>query len=137
MHEYTVSAMKQVQFFYLSWNNSVYTAVYNEFGVTSEADGYRLKISGYWTNSTLPNSMNYHNKRRFKSRGRCYQNEVCICTTNGRNGWWHDNCWEANPNGKYRTVQQDGSGVIGWKGVPGYSDYYAFKQAHVLIGSMD
>ncbi|XP_035670192.1 techylectin-5A-like [Branchiostoma floridae] len=101
--------------------------------VSSEADGYRLHISGY--SGTAGDSMAYNNGQRFSTVDRDNDVSSGHCSQQyGQVGWWFRHCGYSYLNGRYLdncgyfcpSVQ----GVV-WYGWRGY--YYSLKSVSMKI----
>ncbi|RZF37866.1 hypothetical protein LSTR_LSTR013186 [Laodelphax striatellus] len=77
----------------------VWHAEYDEFAVTSQADGYRLHVAGYHGNAS--DALEYQNHMQFSTIDRDRDVSNTNCAANYEGGWWFSHCQHANLNGKY------------------------------------
>uniref|UniRef100_A0A8C1CBR9 Fibrinogen C-terminal domain-containing protein n=1 Tax=Cyprinus carpio carpio TaxID=630221 RepID=A0A8C1CBR9_CYPCA len=96
-------------------------ALYNSFSVGSEADGYKLQVSGF-VDEGAGDSLSYHNAMKFSTVDKDQDALSGNCAmTNSQGGFWYNGCAYANPTGLYLWGKDDGSIYIGvywyhWKG---------------------
>ncbi|XP_056100228.1 microfibril-associated glycoprotein 4-like [Rhinichthys klamathensis goyatoka] len=93
-------------------------ALYESFSVDSEADGYKLHISGF-VNGGAGDSLSYHSGMKFSTFDKdqdMWEGASCALTYNG--GFWYNNCQYTNPTGLYFWGKDDGTLRIGthWNG---------------------
>ncbi|XP_074547228.1 microfibril-associated glycoprotein 4-like [Halichoeres trimaculatus] len=101
--------------------NKVY-ARYSSFSIDSEANGYRLNVSGF-TNGGAGDSMAVHNGQKFTTFDKdqdAATNTNCAKLYSG--AFWYNRCYSANPNGVYRwgadgTLKGVGVAWHDWKGI--------------------
>ena len=83
-------------------------AQYSKFTVSSEAEKYKLHVSGYTGNAgddlttkTIGFNNFIHNGQSFSTidADNDQYTRCCACTYGG--GWWYTNCFTVNLNGKY------------------------------------
>uniref|UniRef100_A0A671RJY9 Microfibril-associated glycoprotein 4-like n=1 Tax=Sinocyclocheilus anshuiensis TaxID=1608454 RepID=A0A671RJY9_9TELE len=88
-------------------------ALYESFSVDSEADGYKLHVSGF-VNGGAGDSLSLHNGMKFSTFDKDQDNWRDSCTTKYSLGaFWYNNCEHTNPTGLYLWGKDDGSLVIG------------------------
>ncbi|XP_059140064.1 fibrinogen-like protein A [Physella acuta] len=94
----------------LTMNGVNYFAKYSNFSITSEADGYRLQVSGY--SGTAGDGLVYHNLMKFSTYDQ--DNDVfsvnCASVFNG--AWWYKSCYNSNLNGEWGSTSYTG---VFWK----------------------
>lgn len=90
-------------------------ALYKNFHVYPESDGYRLSVSGY--SGDAGDSLQDHSGQKFTTRDKDqdalpFEN----CAQRHRGGWWYRSCMSSNLNGKYYNIYRKNStrGII-WK----------------------
>uniref|UniRef100_A0A8C1Z5L8 Tenascin XBa n=1 Tax=Cyprinus carpio TaxID=7962 RepID=A0A8C1Z5L8_CYPCA len=95
--------------------NDTAFAHYANFNISSEANHYVIKLSGYF--GTAGDSMKYHNGRPFSTIDKDPNILSIHCAKAYMGGWWYKNCYKANLNGLYDSYS-DNKGVvwIDWKG---------------------
>jgi hypothetical protein len=76
-----------------------WVANYENFGVESEENGYRLRLSGFSGNAT--DAMSYQNNMAFSAKDRDMDISTTDCAANYHGGWWFSHCQHANLNGRY------------------------------------
>ena len=90
--------------------NKVY-AKYESFSIGSEAEKYKLSVSGY--SGTAVDSLNYHNGRPFSTKDR--DNDSASgsnCAQTSKGAWWYGACLHSNLNGiHYDSAKSDSTGV--------------------------
>ncbi|XP_078486487.1 angiopoietin-2-like [Ciona intestinalis] len=87
-------------------------ARYERFSVGTEADGYRLSVSGY--SGTAGDLLAVSNNQTFHTND---QDNAKSCASFKRAGWWYKNCGVAALNGPYPTVGRPHNGAykMQWK----------------------
>ena len=73
---------------------------YEQFKVASAKDKYKITVGGFQGTTTDP--MAYHNGMSFTTKDSDNDkrgSNNCAIKANERNGgWWHNSCWQINPN---------------------------------------
>ena len=87
-------------------NGEEHYATYSHFRVSSEADKYRLHISGF-SSPALRENMAYHNNMAFSTKGQDNENYSGSCAQAYQGAWWYNNCHESNLNGQCRSHSTD------------------------------
>ena len=110
---------------------------YSSFAVGTEADGYRLKISGHTSDSTAGDSMSSHNNQKFSAKDNDQDSHNSQhCARRHKGGWWYKNCLDANLNGKYyesgHNLLKDGISWASW-----LTEYYSLKSTLIAIRPRD
>ncbi|CAC5364193.1 VLDLR [Mytilus coruscus] len=103
----------------VDWEGNLMEANYSQFSVNSEEDNYSLSVSGYSGNAG--DGMDYHNSKSFYTKDRDNRNG---CAVNRHGGWWYDNCYQANLNGRYNgTINESGkyTGLVWFEWKSDYS----------------
>ena len=78
---------------------------YEQFKVASAIDKYKLTVGGFQGITTDP--MAYHNAMKFTTKDNdndSYRPRNCALfygPTKPNGGWWHNGCWNINPNNFY------------------------------------
>ena len=93
-------------------NGEKHYATYSHFRVSSEADKYRLHISGF-SSPALGDKMAYHNNMTFSTRDQDNDKTSGSCAQTHRGAWWYNACHRSNLNGQYRS-HGTGSLYISW-----------------------
>ncbi|XP_078659335.1 scavenger receptor cysteine-rich domain superfamily protein-like [Branchiostoma floridae x Branchiostoma belcheri] len=106
-------------------------AEYSSFGLSSEASGYKLRISGYTGNAG--DSLRNSDGHKFSTVDR--DNDASRCSQRfGQGGWWYSWCGYSRLNGRYLgncgNSCQWGQGVM-WYGWKGYR--YSLKSVSMKI----
>ncbi|XP_067266069.1 microfibril-associated glycoprotein 4-like [Chanodichthys erythropterus] len=85
-------------------------AVYESFSVDSEADGYKLHVSGFVDGGAGDSLNARHNGMKFSTFDKdqdLYGSENCALKWGG--GFWYKDCYHTNPTGQYLWGKDDGS----------------------------
>ncbi|KAK2891377.1 hypothetical protein Q8A67_014020 [Cirrhinus molitorella] len=95
-------------------------AVYRFFSVGSEADGYKLQVSGF-VNGGAGDSLSYHNGMKFSTfdKDQDLSDQNCALKYY-QGGFWYNSCYKTNPTGHYlqekdNTVINIGATWYFWK----------------------
>ena len=102
-------------------NGEKHYVTYSHFRVSSEADKYRLHISGF-SSPTLRDNMAGHNNMAFSTKGQDNDNYSGSCAQANQGAWWYNACHLSNLNGQYRS---HGTG-------PEYNSWYHNLQFQVV-----
>ena len=96
-------------------HNSAY-ASYSTFYIGGSTTDYTLHISGY--SGTAGDSFTYHNLTKFttKDKNNNIDERTKIKINCGVSGWWYNNCYNSNLNGRYGNNNQTGIIWYPWKG---------------------
>ncbi|XP_073676359.1 microfibril-associated glycoprotein 4-like [Garra rufa] len=95
-------------------------AVYTSFSVGSEADGYKLHVSGF-VDGGAGDSLRFHNGMKFTTFDKDQDNSVENCALQYfQGGFWYERCYYTNPTGHYfweKDSEANTYGVIwlNWK----------------------
>ncbi|XP_059164694.1 ficolin-1-like [Physella acuta] len=89
-----------------------YFAKYSNFSITSEADGYRLQVSGY--SGTAGDGLVYHNLMKFTTYDQDNDIDTRNCAYAFHGAWWYKYCYESNLNGDWNSPTT--TGVV-WNGI--------------------
>ena len=81
------------------YNQQYYHAVYSTFEVSSEADGYSLKVGGF--TGTAKDSLHIHNGMKFSTKDRDQDNAEGNCARGSQGAWWYNACYWSHLNGRY------------------------------------
>ncbi|XP_033639088.1 ryncolin-1-like [Asterias rubens] len=118
------------------WQPNTSRASYGEFAVTS--DEYTLYVGSYDAQSTVRDSMAYHNRHPFTTKNR--ENDAHVtsnCAVKYRSAWWYSTCHKANLNGVYyqqADVAHAGEGIQ-WTGWKGY--FYSLKKCSMKVRQLN
>ncbi|CAM4618445.1 unnamed protein product [Leuciscus chuanchicus] len=83
------------------FDGSTAYAVYESFSVDSEADGYKLHISGF-VNGGAGDSLSTHNGMKFSTFDKDQDNwNGGSCALSKSGGFWYNTCYSTNPTGQY------------------------------------
>ncbi|XP_014669627.1 PREDICTED: fibrinogen C domain-containing protein 1-like [Priapulus caudatus] len=106
-------------------------AIYDDFKVTSEEDGYRILVGMYSGNAG--DSLSFHNRMRFSTPD--VDNDIhtgAHCAQVNVGAWWYRDCQHANLNGLYllgaNSFHQKG---ITWYHFRGYD--YSLKRSEMKV----
>ncbi|XP_009294456.1 microfibril-associated glycoprotein 4 [Danio rerio] len=75
-------------------------AQYSSFSVGSEAEGYKLQVSGF-TNGGAGDSLIYHSGMKFTTYDKDQDTHTQNCARIYVGAFWYKDCHNANPNGVY------------------------------------
>ncbi|XP_059377224.1 microfibril-associated glycoprotein 4-like [Carassius carassius] len=76
-------------------------ALYNSFSVGSEADGYKLQVSGF-VDGGAGDSLSYHNGMKFSTFDKDQDLSGGNCALKYyQGGFWYNQCYRTNPTGHY------------------------------------
>ncbi|KFB41064.1 AGAP011225-PA-like protein [Anopheles sinensis] len=84
-------------------------ARYREFGIGDESEAYALKKLGKYA-GTVGDSFAGNKGRKFSTYDR--DHTLRKCAVKQHSGWWHDNCSNANLNGRYEKKDGDMGSII-------------------------
>ncbi|XP_030840826.1 ficolin-2-like [Strongylocentrotus purpuratus] len=101
IHRITYQGDYTLRIYMVDLNGQSLTALYNNFRVANESEGYRLKYLTYnATSSNAGDAMIFHNGHQFTTLDRDRDgnaDENCAILYKG--GWWYNACHWANLNG--------------------------------------
>ena len=80
----------------ISNRNVLKYAEYSGFSISSEADGYRISVSGY--TGTAGDSLTYHNNMKFTTMDKDHDLLSKNCAEVYKGAWWHDACYLSHLN---------------------------------------
>ncbi|XP_073676360.1 microfibril-associated glycoprotein 4-like [Garra rufa] len=108
-------------------------AVYKSFSVDSEADGYKLHVSGF-VDGGAGDSLSYHNGVKFSTfdKDQDSSSDNCAMKT-GVGAFWYNSCYRANPTGLYLWRKDDGSGYVGLNWYHWRKNYKSLKSIIMKI----
>ncbi|XP_071177653.1 ryncolin-4-like [Mytilus edulis] len=75
---------------------------YTKFNIGDATTNYKLKVSGYFENSTAGDSLTYHNGGMFSTYDRDNDIAFLSCAVRYEGAWWYQRCHQSNLNGAYR-----------------------------------
>ena len=109
-------AMLRIDMKYLESGNQIYSIKYSVFVVESEANGYRLIVTGASGNGR--DSLGSNNRQMFST----YDNDqdshhATNCAGLYTGGWWYSNCGNSNLNGIYPSTSSKSAYYISWNGM--------------------
>ncbi|XP_053472336.1 microfibril-associated glycoprotein 4 isoform X2 [Ictalurus furcatus] len=112
-------------------------ARYTSFSVESEADGYKLHISGF-INGGAGDSMATNNGQKFSTFDKDQDLHPSNCAKRFLGGFWYSDCHSSNPNGIYLWGRDETHYAIGnvwyhWKGYDYGLKYIAMKIRPVSV----
>ncbi|KAK3108614.1 hypothetical protein FSP39_011871 [Pinctada imbricata] len=119
LYQLTKNRCCQLRIELVNWDNIAGYALYENFSITDENDGYRLRIGTYSGNAGQ-DSLKYHNGMKFTTLDRDNDNRSLNCAVKWKGAWWYNSCHHSHLNGDY-SIRTDSAG-LGWNGYPS-SDY--------------
>uniref|UniRef100_A0A1I8FZK1 Fibrinogen C-terminal domain-containing protein n=1 Tax=Macrostomum lignano TaxID=282301 RepID=A0A1I8FZK1_9PLAT len=120
------------------WNGTELWADYSSFSVASEADKFRMSISGFSASHPgVGDCMAFHNGMQFSTIDSDNDiSSVRSCSVTFKRGWWYKDCHRTNPNGLYFNPPEALATLQYAVGINWYwsSDYYySMKQFEMLL----
>eukprot|EP00057_Strongylocentrotus_purpuratus_P023457 XP_011677931.1 PREDICTED: ficolin-3-like [Strongylocentrotus purpuratus] len=110
IHRITYQGDYTLRIYMVDLNGQSLTALYNNFRVANESEGYRLKYLTYnATSSNAGDAMIFHNGHQFTTLDRDRDgnaDENCAILYKG--GWWYNGCYWANLNGLWSNSDLSG-----------------------------
>ena len=125
---YELTNQREVELQISVWNdtNTSITWNYPNFRVWGPNDYYQLTISGGTGDGGL-DAMEYHNGQYFSTFDHDNDNYVYNCAFRAQGGWWYNNCYYANLNGRHELSGLSGTFGTGerlrWRSASGYEIY--------------
>lgn len=105
-------------------------ALYGQFKVDSELNGYRLTVTKY--TGDAGDSLEYHNGCKFSTRNKDQDlDKKRHCARQFRAGWWYRACQSANLNGQYFHNKRTHPNRIRWNRWP--SKEYSIREVEMKI----
>eukprot|EP00915_Cephaloidophora_sp_WS-2016_P005778 GHVH01007650.1.p1 GENE.GHVH01007650.1~~GHVH01007650.1.p1 ORF type:complete len:408 (-),score=33.20 GHVH01007650.1:57-1280(-) len=105
-------------------------AIYQNFRISSESDGYRLRVTNYTGNAN--DGLAHHIGMRFSTKDRDNDSNGGNCAQKYKGAWWYKSCHDSNLNGQYlagpHTSGGDGVNWELWRG-----NKYSLKTASMKI----
>ncbi|XP_043913759.1 ficolin-2-like isoform X1 [Protopterus annectens] len=108
-----------------------YFAKYKTFSIAGEADKYKLLL-GAFLEGNAGDSLSYHSNKPFSTKDQTNSRNTA-CAASYKGGWWYEDCYNSNLNGKYLAGKDNTEGVA-WTGVKG--NYYSFKVTEMKFRSI-
>lgn len=90
------------------WENNHAYAEYKNFFLASEADSYRIHVSGF--NGTAGDSLYYHNDMQFSTIDKDNDKWQFSCAQRDNTGWWYNGCAYSILNGRFVVNGTDSIG---------------------------
>ncbi|XP_059140063.1 ficolin-2-like [Physella acuta] len=100
-----------------------YFAKYSNFSITSEADGYRLQVSGY--SGTAGDGLVYHNLMKFTTYDQDNDLYGDNCASVYHGAWWYQSCYYSNLNGEWGSTTVTG---INWNFANGVGYHFPLTE---------
>ncbi|XP_062135517.1 fibrinogen-like protein 1 [Drosophila sulfurigaster albostrigata] len=105
-------------------------ALYEDFVIGSEAEGYELKLLGHY-HGDASDALRTHDKMKFSTYDRDHDEFTHMnCAERHHGAWWYDFCSRSNLNGKYFKRQTDDAQGIFWER---WYSYQSLKSVQMLI----
>ncbi|KAM9786421.1 microfibril-associated glycoprotein 4-like [Syngnathus typhle] len=102
IHALTASGAYQLRIDLTTFAGRNYYALYDNFSVGPEKDGYPLLVSGYSGNAG--DSLTFHSGMKFSTEDRDQDEHPDNCATLFKGGWWYKHCYLVNLNGLYKAT---------------------------------
>ena len=88
-------------------------AIYQNFSVSAEPLGYRLRATGY--TGDAGNSLRLHIGDRFSTKDKDQDVASNNCAQTYKGAWWYRNCHDSNLNGQYLSGHHRTAGIgVNW-----------------------
>ncbi|KAF0303137.1 Fibrinogen C domain-containing protein 1 [Amphibalanus amphitrite] len=106
-------------------------ALYGQFSIAPESDGFRLHVSNY--SGDAGDSLSTHSGQRFTTYDRDHDPYAGNCARSHRGGWWyHEKCLQSNLNGVYfKKYRADNTRGITWTTF--HNSFYSLKTVTMKI----
>nr|XP_049607873.1 fibrinogen C domain-containing protein 1-A-like [Syngnathus scovelli] len=98
IHALTASGAYQLRIDFTIFNGRNYYALYDDFSVGHEKDGYPLLVSAYSGNAADHSGMKFTTKDRDQDR------DSVNCANKYKGAWWYRYCHISNLNGMYKAT---------------------------------
>ena len=115
------------------WDGNKRYAMYTEFSISGEADGYRLSIGAY--SGDAGNSLAYSNGSKFSTiNWEQDSSSTWHCSQDFGGAWWYNNCMNSQLTGHYyasgehKREYKAGLYWYHWRG-----RYYSYKRAEMML----
>ncbi|XP_059149563.1 ficolin-1-like [Physella acuta] len=128
IHELVMSTPHELRVDF-KYNGTDYFAKYASFKLSSESDGYRLKVKGYSGNAGNALKMQ-HDNEMFSTFDR--DNDALdgdSCARIYRGAWWYGKCQDSNLNGVWGS-KEFGKGIT-WCPTTGYRESATFTEMKI------
>ncbi|XP_037124092.1 fibrinogen C domain-containing protein 1-A-like [Syngnathus acus] len=102
IHALTASGDYQLKIDLVTFNYRYSYALYNDFSVDPEKDGYPLLVSGY--SGTAGDQFTQHSGMKFTTKDRDQDKSHVNCANVWKGAWWYKDCHWSNLNGLYKTT---------------------------------
>ncbi|XP_043188896.1 microfibril-associated glycoprotein 4-like [Amphibalanus amphitrite] len=104
-------------------------AIYQEFRISSEVDGYRLSVSNY--TGTAGDGLRLNVNEKFSTRDRDQDgSSVRHCAERRQGAWWHNACGSSSLNGRYQdSAKWTIIGIWWWE----WMEYQSLKKTEMKI----
>ena len=129
IHTITTARPYKLHFDLEDWEGDTVYAEYSTFSVASEADGFRLSVSGY--SGTAGDSMTAttsNDGMRFSAPDRDQDLWENHCGSTFSSGWWYSVCSRSYLNNPYQSCSSCGT-VRGIRGIV----WYNWKRSHYSL----
>ena len=132
IHQITSSINYALKIYLTDWDNITKIAMYENFRIADEADGYRLTVNGFSGDAGDSLTL-YHNGDMFstkdKDNDRKKKEHLAVIFSSG---WWFGSNFRSSLNGRYLfDPDSDNDGIL-WSGF-GNGPRYSMKETKMLI----
>ncbi|KAH3791726.1 hypothetical protein DPMN_145215 [Dreissena polymorpha] len=118
-----------------AFNGTKRYALYSKFSISSESEKFKLHVDGYSGDAgdDLTKPTRTHNGQSFSTvdADNDISSACCVCSYGG--GWWYNNCFESNLNGKYLQRSEKviyNRGII-WPSLTGWNTSLKFVAMNI------
>jgi hypothetical protein len=127
----------------VDWDRNKVFILYEDFWIDSEAEGYRLHVSGY--SGTVGDALSKHNGMKFSTKDvdndevgahiKQFKTWDGSCAKRFNGAWWFYKCYQSNLNGVYYRSGGEVPGKkfdgVAWK--PWKGPKYSLKRVEMKI----
>ena len=139
IHTLTSSKAYRLRVDMTDWVGKKLWAGYDRFSVGPESSNYTLNVTGYDSDSTVPDEMQYQNGMMFSTYDRDNDGWRFNCARYKKGGWWYERCFHVSPTGLYlKGGGCSRKGTTWWNLPDHYCRFYSFKRmTFTLIPTLD
>jgi ficolin len=110
----TNNSVWELQVELVDFEENTYLAEYSSFKVEGAEKMYSLTVNGFKSESTLQDSLSYHNGMGFSAKDKDNDDFKGNCTQ-PHGGWWHNSCFQSNLFGNnFNTDEANNNGIV-WR----------------------
>ena len=112
---YQLTNQQEVELQLSVWNDSETSITWNyqTFRISGPENNYNLTVGGGTGDGDGSDALAYHNGQYFSTYDRDNDSSSGNCAYRFQGGWWYNNCYQSNLNGRHQR-----------SGLPGVDQYY-------------